>query len=62
MTFDELTPEQLEKAKTCTTVEEILALADAEGIALTDSELDSLSGGINWGGSGKDPADWHGGT
>ena len=47
MTFDELTPELREKAKTCKTPEEILALAKENGYELSDEELEGLSGGIS---------------
>ena len=45
MNFDELTPEQQEKARACATPEEVLALAREEGYELSDEELDSISGG-----------------
>ena len=49
MNFDELTPEQQEKAKACKTPEDILVLAKEEGYELNDAELDSLAGGLsNW--------------
>lgn len=48
MDFNELSPEQLEKAKACKTTEEFVALAKAEGVELTDDELDAVSGGIDW--------------
>lgn len=34
-----LTPEQIEKAKACKTVEDILALAEEEGYELSDEQL-----------------------
>lgn len=49
MTFNDLTPEQQEKARACKTAEDILALAKSEGYELSDEELESVSGGINWG-------------
>lgn len=45
MQFDELSPELQEKAKACTTPQEVLALAEEEGIALSDAELDEIAGG-----------------
>ena len=45
MNFEDLTPEQKEKARACKTPEEILALAKAEGYELTDEELEGISGG-----------------
>ena len=47
MNFEDLTPEQKEKARACKTPEEILALAKAEGYELSDEELEGVSGG--WG-------------
>jgi len=45
MNFENLTPEQQEKARACKTPEEILALAKAEGYELSDEELEGVSGG-----------------
>ena len=45
MNFEDLTTQQKEKAKACTTPEEVLALAKEEGIKLTDAQLESISGG-----------------
>ena len=45
MEFNDLTPEQKERAKACKTPEEILALAKEEGYELSDEELDGVSGG-----------------
>ena len=45
MEFTDLTPEQQEKAKQITTAEELVAFANAEGIELTDEQLDAVSGG-----------------
>ena len=45
MEFEDLTPEQQEKAKACTTVDELVALAKEEGIELTDEELEAMAGG-----------------
>ncbi|MBQ9003215.1 MAG: Nif11-like leader peptide family natural product precursor [Eggerthellaceae bacterium] len=47
MKFDDLTPEQQEKARAAKTPEEILALAREEGYELSDEELETVSGG--WG-------------
>ena len=41
MRFEDLTPEQMEKAKACKTAEDILALAKKEGIDLSD-EIEKL--------------------
>lgn len=53
MNIENLSPEQLEKARTCKTSEELLALAKAEGIELSDEELSAVSGGGDW----NDPVD-----
>lgn len=42
-----ISPEQLEKAKACKTIEELSALAAEEGFGLSDEELDSIAGGID---------------
>ena len=50
MNFEDLTPEQKERAKVCKTPEDILALAKSEGYTLTDEELDAaaVGGGACW--------------
>lgn len=48
MDAKELTPEQKAKFKECETPEEVLSLAQSEGVELTLDQLDSVSGG--WGG------------
>jgi len=45
MNFEDLTPEQQEKAKACKTPKDILELAKEEGYELSDEELGSVSGG-----------------
>ena len=40
-----LTEEQKNKVKECKSSEEILALAKAEGVTLTDEQLEAVSGG-----------------
>ena len=40
-----LTEEQIEKVKACKNTEELLALVKAEGIQLTDEQLEAVSGG-----------------
>ena len=40
-----LTDEQIAKVKVCKNSDELLALAKAEGIELTDEQLSSISGG-----------------
>ena len=46
MSFDDLTPEQLEKARACATPEELLELAKQEGFELTDEQLNAVAGGV----------------
>ena len=48
MRFEDLTPEQQEKAKACKTPEDVLALAKEEGYELSDEELQAISGGEGW--------------
>ena len=45
MKFEDLTPEQQEKARACKTPEDILALAKEEGYELSEDELSSIAGG-----------------
>lgn len=45
MDFNDLTPEQQEKARACKTPEDVLALAKEGGIELTDEQLEAVSGG-----------------
>ncbi len=40
-----ITPELMEKAKACTSPEELLELAHEEGRDLTDNDLDGIAGG-----------------
>lgn len=40
-----LSEEQIEKVKTCKNTEEVLKLAKEEGIALTEEQLEAVSGG-----------------
>ena len=42
--FNELTPEQMEKARECKTSNDLVELAKNEGIELTDEQLDAISG------------------
>ena len=48
MNFEDLAPELQEKARACTSVDELVALAEEEGIELTDEQLEALSGGSDW--------------
>jgi hypothetical protein len=47
MGFDDLTPEQQEKAKACKSAEELEALAAEEGMRLSADELKALAGGTS---------------
>ena len=47
MSFENLSPEQLEQARACKSSEELAALAAKVGVELSDEELEGLSGG-NW--------------
>ena len=44
LNFDDLTPEQQEKAKSCKTVAEVYDLIRNEGFELSDEELKDLPG------------------
>ena len=45
MDFEDLTSEQKEKVKACTSPEEMLELARKEGYELTDEQLEGIAGG-----------------
>ena len=49
MNFEDLTPEQQERARSVKSPEEVLALAKEVGYELSDEELDGISGGGSWG-------------
>ena len=55
MRYEDLSPEQLEKARACKTPEELLALAKEEGYNLTDEQLENISGGWDSCDSDYDP-------
>lgn len=52
MEMNKFTEEQIAKAKACKDEAELLELAKAEGVELSDEDLDSISGG--WGSSSDD--------
>ena len=45
MEYNDLTEEQKAKVKACKSVEELVELAKAEGVELTDEQLNSIAGG-----------------
>ena len=45
MGFEDLSPELQEKARTCTSKEELAELAKAVGVQLSDDELEAIAGG-----------------
>lgn len=48
MNYEDLTPEQREMAKSCSTPEELLELSKKHGYELSVEELDAASGGGSW--------------
>ena len=48
MNFEDLAPELQAKARECKDVNELIALAQAEGYELSDDELTAISGGGKW--------------
>ena len=48
MEYKDLTPELREKVAACKTPAELFALAKAEGVSLTDEQLEAISGGSAW--------------
>ena len=55
--YDGLSEDLKAKAASCKTASELIELAKAEGIELTDEQLDAISGGINWFGCDVDGDD-----
>ena len=45
MKIEGLTPDEQSKLDACSTPDDLIALAQAEGIELTDEQLDGVSGG-----------------
>ena len=45
MEFDDLTDEQKDRLMACKTTEELVALVEAEGVELSDEQLNSIAGG-----------------
>lgn len=52
MEFNDLTEEQKAKAKECKTPEELMALAQQEGVELSDEQLEAVAGG-SWNSGGN---------
>ena len=52
---ENITPELMEKARACKSAEELTALAESEGIELSDEQLDAVAGGSGW----KGCSDYH---
>ena len=48
MDLEDLSPELQEKARTCKTAEDVLALAAQEGYELSDEQLAAVTGGMTW--------------
>lgn len=58
MTFDDLSPELREKALACKTPEDLIKLAQEEGVDLNDEQLQAISGGHEWSCSDKKCEDY----
>lgn len=43
--FNELTPEQMEKARGCKNADDLVKLAEDEGIELNEDQLEAIAGG-----------------
>ena len=48
LSLEDLSPELQEKARTCKTTEDVLALAKQESYELSDEQLSAVSGGMTW--------------
>ena len=53
MNYDDLSDELKAKVGEAKSVNELLALAAQEGIELSDEQLEMVSGGVEWSGSGS---------
>lgn len=47
-TLKQVSPEQMEKARACSSAAELLELAKTEGMELSDEQIDAISGGQEW--------------
>ena len=45
MSFEDLDPKLIEKAKACKTAEDLVALVGEEGVELTNEQIEAISGG-----------------
>ena len=45
MSFEDLSPELLEKMNACETKEQLIDLVQEEGVELTDEQIEEISGG-----------------
>ena len=43
--FNDLTPEQMEKARDCKNADELVQLASSEGVELSDDQIEAIAGG-----------------
>ena len=43
--FKDLTPKQMEKARACKNADDLVELANEEGVDLSDEQLDAIAGG-----------------
>ena len=48
MKIEDLSPELQEKAFACKTPEALISLAKEEGYELSEDELESIAGGLDW--------------
>ena len=56
MKYEDLTPQQQERARACKSADELLALAKDEGVELSEEQLQAVAGG-SWDDCGKYSAD-----
>ncbi len=55
MNLNDLSPELKAKARECKNADELVKLAEAEGMEISDEELEGISGGFEWGCSDYEP-------
>lgn len=48
MKLDDLSPEMQKKVEACETAEELMKLAETEGVELSEEDLDAISGGVRY--------------